>query len=127
MNPHCIMIHRIFCNSDGFVEKLDLSNMNLSGIVSDQLDLSCNGFSSALPESLRSLNFLKIIDVSQNNFVGKFPYGVGEFAGMISINPSSNNFEGLLPYDLVSASSLESLDLRGSFFEGSIPSSFNNL
>ncbi|KAL8469081.1 hypothetical protein ACS0TY_032065 [Phlomoides rotata] len=110
MNPHCIVIHRIFCNFDGFVEKLDLSNMNLSGIVSD-----------------RVLTYLKIIDVSQNNFVGKFPYGVGEFAGMISINPSSNNFEGLLPFDLVSASSLESLDLRGSFFEGSIPSSFNNL
>ncbi|KAL8557695.1 hypothetical protein ACS0TY_004970 [Phlomoides rotata] len=126
----------IFCNSDGFVEKLDLSNMNLSGVVSDriqdlhslaELNLSCNGFSSALPESLRNLTSLKIIDVSQNNFVGRFPSGVGEFAGLISINASSNNFEGLLPYDLGSASSLQSLDLRGSFFEGPIPSSFKNL
>ncbi|POO02928.1 GPCR kinase [Trema orientale] len=124
------------CNSKGFVEKLDLSNMNLSGRVSDQiqglsslssLNICCNGFASSLPKSLYNLTSLKTIDVSQNSFVGKFPTGLGRSAGLISVNASSNNFSGLLPDDLGDATSLESLDFRGSFFEGTIPMSYRNL
>ena len=74
----------VWCNSKGFVEKLDISNMNLSGSVSDKiqglrslssLNISCNGFESSLPKSL-FLSSLKMIDVSQNNFFGKFPTGL---------------------------------------------------
>ncbi|KAI3459055.1 hypothetical protein Pfo_015718 [Paulownia fortunei] len=134
-SPHCNWTG-VLCNSKGYVEKLDLSNMNLSGRVSERiqdlsglsyLNLCCNDFSSALPKSLANLTSLKSIDVSQNNFVGSFPVGQGGFPALTSINASSNNFEGLLPEDLGHAASLESLDFRGSFFEGSIPSSFKNL
>ncbi|CAI9090969.1 OLC1v1025869C1 [Oldenlandia corymbosa var. corymbosa] len=126
----------VSCNSDGFVERLDISNMNLSGQVSEQieglkslafLNISCNEFSSALPASLGRLASLKIIDVSQNNFVGKFPVGLGSAPELKVINASSNNFEGLLPEDLSNATLLEIMDFRGSFFEGSIPASFKNL
>ncbi|KAG8380398.1 hypothetical protein BUALT_Bualt06G0011200 [Buddleja alternifolia] len=133
--PHCNWTG-ISCNTKGYVEKIDISNMNLSGVISDQiqdlrslssLNLCCNDFSSTLPKSLANLTSLRVIDVSQNNFVGNFPGGLGEFPGLISINASSNNFQGLIPDDLGRSSSLESLDFRGSFFEGSIPSSFKNL
>ncbi|PON45968.1 GPCR kinase [Parasponia andersonii] len=126
----------VWCNSKGFVEKLDLSNMNLSGLVSDQiqglsslssLNICCNGFASSLPKSLYNLTSLKTIDVSQNSFVGTFPSGLGRSAGLISVNASSNDFSGLLPDDLGNATSLESLDFRGSFFEGTIPMSYRNL
>ncbi|KAL2227825.1 UNVERIFIED_CONTAM: Leucine-rich repeat receptor-like protein kinase PXL1 [Sesamum indicum] len=133
--PHCSW-NGVVCDSEGYVEKLDLSNMNLSGRVSDRiqdlsrlstLNLCCNGFESELPRSLANLTLLKIIDVSQNNFVGSFPVGLGGFPGLRSINASSNNFQGRLPEDLGRAALLESLDFRGSFFEGSIPTSFRNL
>lgn len=126
----------ILCNSEGLVEKLDLSSMNLSGIVSDQiqdlrslseLNLSNNAFSSELPKALGNVSSLKGIDLSQNNFVGRIPSGLGGFPSLHWLNASSNNFEGLIPDDLGNASALESLDFRGSFFEGSIPSSFKNL
>ncbi|KAF9661106.1 hypothetical protein SADUNF_Sadunf19G0033200 [Salix dunnii] len=126
----------IWCNSRGFVEKLDLSNMNLSGNVSDHiqdlhgltfLNISCNGFDSSLPKALGTLTLLETIDVSQNNFIGSFPTGLGMASGLTSVNASSNNFSGYLPEDLGNATSLESLDFRGSYFEGSIPSSFKNL
>ncbi|KAL2482103.1 Leucine-rich repeat receptor-like protein kinase PXL1 [Forsythia ovata] len=126
----------ISCNSKGFVEKLDLSNMNLTGVVSDSiqdlrslsiLNICCNNFALSLPNSLANLTSLKSIDASLNNFVGKFPIGLGMIPGLISINASSNNFEGLLPEDIGNSTSLESLDFRGSFFEGSIPLSFGNL
>ncbi|KAK3015920.1 hypothetical protein RJ639_007687 [Escallonia herrerae] len=126
----------IWCSSEGFVEKLDLSNMNLTGRVSEHiqclsklsvLNICCNAFASSLPKSLSNLSSLTSIDVSQNNFVGNFPQGLGMASYLISINASSNNFVGFLPEDLENATSLESLDLRGSFFEGSIPKSFKNL
>ncbi|KAK7846603.1 mdis1-interacting receptor like kinase 1 [Quercus suber] len=126
----------VWCNSRGLVEKLDLSNMNLSGSVSDNmqglhslssLNICCNGFASSLPKSLSNLTSLKSIDVSQNNFIGSFPTGLGSASGLTLVNASSNNFSGLLPEDLGNATSLETLDLRGSFLEGSIPASFLNL
>ncbi|KAF5735219.1 clavata1 receptor kinase family protein [Tripterygium wilfordii] len=126
----------VWCNSNGLVEKLDVSNMNLSGSLSEHieglrslssLNICCNGFASSLPKSLSNLTFLKSIDVSQNNFIGSFPSGFGRASGLTSVNASSNNFSGFLPDDLGNATALESLDFRGGFIEGSIPSSFRNL
>ena len=123
------------CNSIGAVEKLDLSRMNLSGIVSNEiqrlksltsLNLCCNEFASSL-SSIANLTTLKSLDVSQNFFTGDFPLGLGKASGLITLNASSNNFSGFLPEDFGNFSSLETLDLRGSFFEGSIPKSFSNL
>ncbi|CAN1233977.1 Leucine-rich repeat receptor-like protein kinase PXL1 [Linum perenne] len=126
----------VSCNSRGFVERLDISNMNLSGRISDHVQelkglaffsVSNNGFESSLPESLGDLTSLKVVDFSMNNFIGSFPTGLGKAPGLTSVNASSNNFSGRLPEDLGNATLLESLDFRGSFFEGSIPGSFSNL
>lgn len=126
----------VVCNSRGFVEKLDLSNMNLNGSISDHiqglqslssLNLCCNDFSSPLPKLLSNLTSLQSIDLSLNNFVGSFPIGLGQASGLIYVNASSNNFSGFLPEDLGNATMLEIMDFRGSFFEGSISSSFKNL
>ncbi|KAF3436084.1 hypothetical protein FNV43_RR23176 [Rhamnella rubrinervis] len=124
------------CNTEGYVEILDLSHMNLSGRVSDDiqrlrsltsLNLCGNGFSSSLPESISNLTTLKSLDVSQNFFIGGFPAGLGRAAELTNLNASSNNFSGFLPEDLGNATLLEILDLRGSFFQGSIPKSYKNL
>ncbi|XP_050207787.1 MDIS1-interacting receptor like kinase 1, partial [Mercurialis annua] len=126
----------VWCNSHGAVEVLDLSHMNLSGILSDDiqklqsltsLNLCCNGFASLLPKSVSNLALLQKIDVSQNFFVGEFPIGFGRVAGLTLLNASSNNFSGEIPEDIGDAVSLEILDLRGSFFEGFIPKSFRKL
>ncbi|PRQ41666.1 putative protein kinase RLK-Pelle-LRR-XI-1 family [Rosa chinensis] len=126
----------VMCNSRGYVQKLDISNMNISGLVSDHIqaltslsvfNISCNGFTTSLPKSLSNLTSLSIIDVSDNDFVGEFPIGLGRASGLTSVNASSNNFSGFLPEDLGNATSLESLDFRGSYFEGSVPTSYKNL
>lgn len=126
----------VSCNAAGAVEKLDLSHMNLSGKVSDEiqrlqslttLNLCCNGFSTALPKSVANLITLRSLDVSQNFFIGDFPLGLGKASRLMILNASSNDFSGFVPEDLGNASSLETLDLRGSFFQGSIPQSFSRL
>ncbi|KAI7983718.1 MDIS1-interacting receptor like kinase 1 [Camellia lanceoleosa] len=126
----------VWCNSNGAVEKLELSHMNLSGTVSNEiqqlesltsLNLCCNGFSSPLPKSLSNLTSIQTIDLSQNCFVDSFPIGIGRASRLTALNASSNNFSGDIPEDLGNATLLESLDLRGNFFQGSIPISFKNL
>ncbi|XP_020205717.1 leucine-rich repeat receptor-like protein kinase PXL1 [Cajanus cajan] len=134
-SPHCNWTG-VGCNSKGFVVSLDLSNMNLSGCVSDRIqslsslssfNISCNNFASSLPKSLSNLTSLESFDVSQNYFTGSFPTGLGRAAALRSINASSNDFSGFLPEDIGNATLLESLDFRGSYFVSSIPRSFKNL
>ncbi|CAN0861268.1 MDIS1-interacting receptor like kinase 1 [Linum grandiflorum] len=128
----------VHCNSKGNVESLDLSHLNLSGTVSDEiwnlqsltsLNLCCNGFSSTLTQSVSNLTALRSIDVSQNLFSGTFPTGLmGSSSALTWLNASSNNFSGPIPEDLGRASPLlEALDLRGNFFQGSIPVSLASL
>ncbi|KAL9233412.1 hypothetical protein vseg_008419 [Gypsophila vaccaria] len=126
----------IWCNYEGLVEKIDLSNMNLSGEIPNSiskltnlkyLNLCCNAFTSTLPKSLVNLTFLENIDLSLNEFTGNLPFGFGNVENLISINISGNNFVGPIPEDIGHVTSLEVLDIRGSYFEGSIPSSIKNL
>ncbi|XP_019440967.1 PREDICTED: MDIS1-interacting receptor like kinase 1-like [Lupinus angustifolius] len=126
----------VWCNSAGEVEKLDLSHMNLSGKVSNEiqrlkslnsLNICCNGLSSSLSNSITNLTTLKSLDVSQNFFIGDFPLGLGKVSGLVTLNASSNSFSGFVPEDLGNVSSLETLDFRGSFFEGSVPKTLGNL
>ncbi|XP_071687111.1 uncharacterized protein [Rutidosis leptorrhynchoides] len=127
----------VSCNANGFIDKLDLSNMNLTGNISQDiqnfhhlsfLNISSNKFDSILPTSFANLTSLVTIDVSQNNFIGEFPFGFGKSANFLkTINGSSNNFEGLLPEYLANVTSLETIDFSGSFFVGTIPKSYKNL
>ncbi|KAL4588016.1 hypothetical protein LXL04_000894 [Taraxacum kok-saghyz] len=125
----------IECNSVGRIQKLDLSRRNLSGVVSDDIqllrsltsiNLCCNGFSSALPKLLSNLTLLESVDLSQNYFIDSFPKGLGMAIGLTLLNASSNNFSGDIP-DFGNNTRMETLDLRGNFFIGSIPESFMNL
>ncbi|KAL7126742.1 hypothetical protein ABFS83_14G207600 [Erythranthe nasuta] len=125
------------CSSNnGLIETLDLSHMNLSGKITDEiqqlqtltsLNLCCNQFSLPLPKSLSNLTALRTVDLSQNFFTDEFPVGFGMSPELTAVNASGNNFSGQLPGDLANATLLESLDLRGNFFEGSIPKAYRSL
>ncbi|KAG9447683.1 hypothetical protein H6P81_013811 [Aristolochia fimbriata] len=126
----------VTCGSTGAVERLDLSHMNLSGRVTEDVqhlrsltvvNICCNSFASSLPKSLAGLIALKSLDVSQNSFVGPFPSGLDRATELVNVNASGNNFSGLLPEDIGNATTLESLDFRGSFFEGTIPVAYKSL
>ncbi|XP_071728907.1 uncharacterized protein [Rutidosis leptorrhynchoides] len=127
----------VSCNANGFIDKLDLSNMNLTGNISHDfqnfhhlyfLNISSNEFDSILPNSFANLTSLVTIDVSQNNFIGEFPFGFGKGSNFLkTINVSSNNFEGLLPEFLGNATLIETIDFCGNYFVGTIPKSFKNL
>ncbi|KAJ0948055.1 putative non-specific serine/threonine protein kinase [Helianthus annuus] len=125
-NVHCNWTG-IVCNSVGRIEKIDLSQRNLSGRISDDIqrlrslttiNLCCNEFSSSLPRSFSSLTLLEYVDLSQNNFVGLFPEGLGMAIGLSFVNVSGNNFSGDVPAEFGNITALETLDLRGEFLHG---------
>nr|CAB3497094.1 unnamed protein product [Digitaria exilis] len=124
------------CNGKGVVTGLNLSGMNLSGTIPDDIlgltgltsiILQSNAFEHELPLALVSIPTLQELDVSDNNFAGHFPAGLGACASLTYLNASGNNFAGPLPADLANASSLETLDLRGGYFSGTIPKSYGKL
>ncbi|KAK8923578.1 Leucine-rich repeat receptor-like protein kinase PXL2 [Platanthera zijinensis] len=127
----------IRCNADSFVERIQLSHMNLSGNITFEdlrllpalthLNLSCNSFHGFLPETFPVLTEISELDISDNDFAGTFPAGIAAFPRLKTLNASGNNFAGFLPANIGNASLLETLDLRGGFFTGSIPSSVKNL
>ncbi|PKU66096.1 Leucine-rich repeat receptor-like protein kinase PXL2 [Dendrobium catenatum] len=133
---HCSLTG-VQCNAQGFVERLDLSHLNLSGVISfdnfrnlpalTHLNLCCNSFAGFLPEILPVLAELHELDISDNDFAGIFPVGFGSLPRLKTLNVSGNNFAGILPADVGNASLLETLDLRGCFFTGTIPESYKNL
>ncbi|KAJ6403645.1 hypothetical protein OIU84_011948 [Salix udensis] len=135
------------CNLNGAVEKLDLSHMNLSGHVSDDiqrlesltsLNLCCNGFSSSLTKAISNLTSLKDIDVSQNLFIGIFPAGLGRAAGGIPaefgnltnlkyLDLAVGNLSGEIPAELGRLKALETVFLYQNNLEGELPAAIGNI
>ncbi|CAI9116054.1 OLC1v1017104C1 [Oldenlandia corymbosa var. corymbosa] len=100
------------CNSQGYIEKIDISGWSLSG---------------QFPEDVcRYLPFLRILRVDHNNLLGRFPNGITNCSLLEELNMSFDLLGGTLP-DLSPLQSLKSLDLSSNFFQGKFPLSFTNL
>ncbi|MCO5562805.1 hypothetical protein L7F22_016437 [Adiantum nelumboides] len=128
----------VICNVSGAVTGIDISQLTLSGTLSDNalrllpslsnLNISCNAFSGTLPTSLlTSLPYLTSLDVSRNFFIGEFPSGVHNLHSLIFFSAFSNNFTGPLPADFALIPTLQHLDLGGSYFTGVIPPAYGKL
>ena len=88
------------------VNKLDVSNNNLSGevpssigncLILEHLYLQGNSFEGDIPSSMASLRGLQRLDISQNNLSGSIPEGLEKLPFLENLNLSFNNFEGELP------------------------------
>eukprot|EP00249_Psilotum_nudum_P013205 c24213_g1_i1 orf=617-3619(-) len=120
----------VTCDSSLLVISLDLSVKNLSGTVSNDiqlltglisLNISNNLFSGPLPIFFTNLTNLRLLDISHNYFNGSFPEGFFKMKSLVHFTAYSNSFVGFLPVEFVHLPLLEHFDLGGSYFEGSIP------
>ncbi|TYG47581.1 hypothetical protein ES288_D11G350700v1 [Gossypium darwinii] len=131
------------------VTALNLSSMNLSGIIPSQLgnlsflgwlDIRHNNFHGSLPIELAHLHRLKYLDFDNNNFDGEIPSWLGYFTKLQRLSLHGNNFDGVIPATLGSLSKLqrlrlesnqiselELLSLYNNSLEGSTPAEIGNL
>ena len=98
---------------------LDLSGQGLKTISSsvfqmtdlEELDLSDNQLTGALPGEIRFLEKLRVLDVSGNAMTG-VPAEIGQLSSLEELDLSDNQLTGL-PLELGNLENLRVLDLSG--------------
>lgn len=99
--------------------KLDLSNQGLAQVSQEvfkktnleELDVSGNNLTGALPAEIRHLQKLKILNASNNQMTG-VPAEVGQLTNLSVLDLSNNQLTGL-PYELGNLKNLQILNLSG--------------
>ncbi|KAG6529038.1 leucine-rich repeat receptor-like serine/threonine-protein kinase BAM1 [Zingiber officinale] len=116
-----------------FVESLDLTGLNLSGVLSPavgrlghllNLSAASNSFSGPIPSELSRLVSLRHLNLSNNIFNGTFPSSLARLKNLVVLDLYNNNLTGPLPTEVSELPNLRHLHLGGNFFTGIIPPEF---
>jgi hypothetical protein len=92
----------VACGNSSSVVSLNLSNMNLTGVVSSELanlknlvniSLDCNNFTGELPAQLLTLSQLRYLNVSNNGFSGSLPSNFSQLQLLQVKIPSLEKFK----------------------------------
>ncbi|MBI5456624.1 leucine-rich repeat domain-containing protein [Candidatus Kaiserbacteria bacterium] len=76
-----------------------------------ELDLSNNNLTGALPAEIRHLSSLEVLNISNNKMTG-LPAELGQLSKLRVLNAANNQLTGI-PHELGNLQSLEILDLSG--------------
>ncbi|KAL1187650.1 putative LRR receptor-like serine/threonine-protein kinase [Cardamine amara subsp. amara] len=104
----CNSFNGVFCNPEGFVDKIVLWNTSLAG---------------TLTPALSGLTSLRVLTLFGNRFTGNLPLDYLKLQTLWKINVSSNALSGLIPEFIGDLPNLRFLDLSKNGFFGEIPSS----
>ncbi|MFC1722131.1 leucine-rich repeat domain-containing protein [Patescibacteria group bacterium] len=94
------------------LEKLPASVLSNTSL--EELDISDNNLTGALPAEIRHLSNLRVLDASDNKMTG-VPAEVGQLSKLEVLDLSNNELTGL-PYELGNLKSLKTLDLSGNAY-----------
>ncbi|KAM4133395.1 hypothetical protein ACJW30_01G325000 [Castanea mollissima] len=113
-----------------FMQKLDLSNNYISGIIPHELtqltrleylNLSLNKLSGEIMPNINNLSSLFVLDLSHNNLSGSVPIQFGYYSILGQLFLSYNRFSGTIPPEVVYSYKLTIVDLSHNLFSGNIP------
>ena len=102
----------VVLDSNGYVTKLILRSMNLTGEV---------------PSSLGSLSKLDKLYLDRSKLTGEIPSSLGSLSNLEELYLTCSKLTGEVPSSLGNPSSLKELRLHGNKLTGEIPSSLGNL
>lgn len=130
----CEDIDYVFCDNDGNVEELDLSEFGLQCEFPDvlnaltgirHLNLESNKFSGKLPAQVVDLPQLERIEVSRNMLTGSIPCPSSNNITILSV--AANHMSGGISTCLGDMRKLENLDLSANLLTGTIPTELGRL
>ncbi len=122
-------------NENGCVDKLDLSEHGLWGVIPPEIgDLSEitflrmveNSIKGPLPDEIGNLNTLKVLSLSDNNMTGPVPKSLRNLINMEGLYLSDNQFTEV-PSDIGNFSNLVNLYLSQNELNGCYPAEFAKL
>ncbi|KAL7609349.1 hypothetical protein Lser_V15G11998 [Lactuca serriola] len=133
----CTSWFGVVCNSDGSIQKLNLTSSGLNGTLHRfpfsllqnlmHFDLSVNNFFGPIPPEIHLLSKLVYLDFSENTFSGVIPPEIGNMHQLTILYFHSNNISGPIPIELGNFKSLTDFKVNNNQISGSIPSSLGNL
>ncbi|XP_021974541.1 receptor-like protein 7 [Helianthus annuus] len=85
------------------------------------VDLSSNTFSGKIPESIKTLGGLKLLNLSNNELSGIIPPSMGNLTNLESLDLLSNKLSGMIPQDLVQLNFLVVFNVSNNHLTGTIP------
>jgi len=121
----CIQIQWLSAQcSDGEIELWD----NCYGIdITYELNLSGQGLSGVIPNTIAELSNLMFLDLSNNNLEGIIPQEIVSMETLLGFNLSNNSLSGGIPEELGSLTNLMSMDLSHNQLSGIVPNSIGNM
>eukprot|EP01018_Ginkgo_biloba_P039693 Gb_29523 [translate_table: standard] len=124
------------CNKFNRVVSLELTGMNLSGLILPHigllnnlinLSLAVNSFNGPLPSEITHIPTLRSLNISNNAFNQTFPSNISKLANLEILDAYNNNFSGPLPVGMSELTKLKHLHLGGNYFMGSIPVEYGKM
>eukprot|EP00934_Nitzschia_sp_Nitz4_P003684 Nitzschia sp. Nitz4//scaffold14_size191712//112655//114940//NITZ4_001731-RA/size191712-augustus-gene-0.247-mRNA-1//-1//CDS//3329536951//3674//frame0 len=116
------------CNSDGFVSRLVLPDISVSGSLPrdigllthlTHLDMSSNKIGGNLPSTIGMLNKLTHLDLRSNQFTGFAPNNAQKLSSLEQFHLSDNRFDGEIPYQyLIDLPKVKIINLKNNMFSG---------
>ena len=123
--------------ADGRVTQLILSNNNLSGFISPEVDKLVNlkilrmdnhsNLSGIIPAELGALTNLEILSINRCNLEGNIPPELGALTSLTYLGLGANDLSGSIPEELGDLSKLIIIRLGSNNLSGTIPSTFGQL
>jgi hypothetical protein len=104
--------HGITLNSKGYVKKIVIHNNNIDGCI---------------PDSIRGLQYLQVLDLRFNCINGCIPESICELSSLTHIHLHGNRLQGEIPQSIGYLSMLKVLDVRSNALCGDIPQSLSLL
>lgn len=127
----------ISARPDGWIQKIDLQDNNLSGIIPDEIGyienlghitLSDNGkLSGNIPRSIGNLDYLSILDIQNCQLEGEIPEEIGKLKNLHTIDLSNNRLTGSIPSEIGNMTALRYFFIGNNRLTGSIPTEIGNM